>query len=65
MEQKLYLEFRVSFNPATNQELLMAIGEAVKDRIHELFEAGEDEMPIPSIKDVTYEVVTEVNCDKS
>ena len=60
--KKLYIEYRVYFNPDTNQELLTEIAEIAQDEIYTLFEnAAIDESPMPSPHDVTYEIVMEVS----
>lgn len=57
---KLYVEFRVYFDPKTNQDMLRAVAEAAQERIFDLFEIPEDEQPLPSPLDVTFEITMEI-----
>lgn len=62
----LFVEFRVYFDPRTNQDLLHEMADAVKDRLYDLFEGTEDESsgPLPSPHDVTFELVMIVDGDR-
>lgn len=62
MERKLYIEYRVYFDPRTNQDLLKEIADAGQERVYDLFEGRVDETtgPLPSPHDVTYEIVMEI-----
>jgi len=60
--KKLYIEFRLHYDPQANQDIIDEIGQVLQERIHDLVEGefGEESSgPIPAIKDVTYEVVSE------
>jgi hypothetical protein len=60
--KKLYIEFRLHYDPQANQDIIHEIGQVLQERIHDLVEGEFDEEssgPIPAIKDVTYEVVSE------
>ena len=61
MDNKLYVEFRVSFAANTNQELLREICLVAQEEIYNLFEGRIDETsgPLPSPHDVTFEIVME------
>jgi hypothetical protein len=64
-ERKLYIEYRVYFNPTTNQELLKEVAERAQEEIYTLFDGAHidyDSMPSPN--DVTYEIVMEISCEK-
>lgn len=63
-DKKLYIEYRVYFNPNTNQELLHTIAELGQDEIFYLFDGEIDGENAPHPHDVTYEVVMEVSEDK-
>jgi hypothetical protein len=57
MKSKLYIEFRVHFDPKTNPEL-SEVAEATKDKLYDMFtDSGED---VPTTTAVTYELVREV-----
>jgi len=56
--KKLYIEYRVYFDPSTNQELLSEVAEAVKDKLYDMFD--DEDTPVPSLHDVTYELVMEI-----
>lgn len=60
-ERKLYIEYRVYFDPRTNQDNLHEVGAVLKDRLQDMFEdmVGGD-TPITSPEDVSYEVVMEI-----
>ena len=60
--RRLYVEFRVYFDPRTNQELLTILADKAKDYIYDLFDGIDEETsgPLPSPHDVTYELVMEV-----
>ncbi len=55
---KLYIEYRVHFDPQTNQELLKEVAELAQEKIYDLF--ADEDSPIPSVHDVTFEIVMEV-----
>ena len=60
-ERKLYIEYRVHFNPNTNQDLLREMATVVQERLHDMFLGSSDvefEQPMPC--DVTFEIVMEV-----
>jgi hypothetical protein len=63
-ERKLYVEYRIYFDPTTNQDILHECAEVVQQRLHDVFngtcEDGDDLVP----SDVTYEVVMEVENGK-
>lgn len=58
---KLYIVYKLEFNPQTNQELLRKCAESYKD---EMWNSWDNEENIPAIKDITYELVMEVTEDE-
>jgi hypothetical protein len=60
-DKRLFVEFRVEFDPSTNQELLNEVAEALRDRMWDILDGCElcdDEVqPTPSAKDITFELV--------
>jgi hypothetical protein len=64
--RRLYVEFRVYFQPNTNQELLKEMAEAAQERVFEMFNGIDDDTsgPLPSPHDVTYEIVVDLDWRK-
>lgn len=60
-ENKLYIEYRVYFDPKTNQDLLKKVAEQGQKDIYNLFDGVYEESsgPLPSPHDITYEIVME------
>ena len=61
--KKLYIEYRVYFNPSTNQELLAEIADKGQEEIYNLFDTNcdMDGNSFPAPHDVTYELVVETD----
>jgi hypothetical protein len=58
MDKKLYIEYRVYFDPNTNQDMLHEVAEAAQETIYTLFDdLKETQDGAPSPHEVTYEVV--------
>jgi hypothetical protein len=63
-ERKLYIEYRVYFNPTTNQELLKEVAERAQEEIYKLFNDelwSVDYSSMPPPHDITYEIVMEIS----
>jgi hypothetical protein len=67
--RRLYAEFRVYFDPSTNQEMLQEVCNAAQDRIYDMFDEpvvhDVDDQPIPAAHDVTFEIVMEIGYQQS
>jgi ArsR family metal-binding transcriptional regulator len=61
MEQKLYIEYRLYFNPTANQEYLKDMAEDFQAHINDEWN---HDCPHPELEvnDVTYEIVMEISC---
>jgi uncharacterized protein (DUF1778 family) len=61
VERKLYVEYRVYFDPMTDQDLLHEQAKVVQDKLHDVW-IGLGETALEDIEpvDVTYECVMEV-----
>lgn len=57
---KLYVEYRVYFDPKTNQDLLRVCAESAQEQIYDIFELDESSGPTPAPNDVTFEIKMEV-----
>lgn len=62
MTNSLFIEFRVHFDPRTNQDLLHELAEKAQEEIYNLFEGRIEETsgPLPAPHDVTYQVIMHV-----
>jgi len=61
MNKKLYIEYRVYFDPSTNQELLTELADLGQEAVYNLFDhnCDIDGNEFPSPHDVTYQLVVE------
>lgn len=67
MTRKLYIEFRVHFDPQANQTAIEEVAEVAQGKIYNMFTFGSDlgEVDLPAPLEVTYEVVREIRCEEN
>lgn len=58
MERKLYVEYRLYFDPIMNQELLRELATQFQEHIHDEWNDNPEEKC--QVQDVTYEIVMEI-----
>jgi hypothetical protein len=60
MQSKLYMEFRLYFEPNTNTELLSEMAEELKDKLYNDLVDTTSDGAYPNPTDVTYEITREL-----
>jgi hypothetical protein len=64
VEKKLYVEYRLHFNPNANQDTLNELAEAFQEHIYDIWNNDAEHGAALDVNDVTYEIVMEVKESK-
>ena len=67
LNRRLYVEFRVYFDPSTNQTLLDEMAQVAQERIYDMFEGITNDHtsgPLPTPLNVTYQLTLDMTGGK-
>lgn len=64
MERKLYIEYRLHFNPNANQETLKEMANIFQEHIYDEWNNDNGHSAVLDVNDVTFEIVMEIKEQK-